>query len=439
MDNIEADFGGRVMRTVRRNIIPFAFILYFFNFMDRVNIGFAKLTMNASLNISDVEFGTAASAFFISYLIFQMPSNIAIQRFGARKWLGSIIAIWGGVTTLMFFAQNVDHIIYARFLLGVFEAGFFPGMIYYLACWFPAKERARVTALFMLAIPVSSVIASPISGWIVEHVHTQNYEGWRWLFAIEGIPTIILGILTFFILADTPKDARWLKPEEKKWLIAELESDARSRQTAPASNSWMRVLLNPTLWMLAMIYMFVQAASQASNYWLPGQVKTFAPDMTDTQVGLIMTIPFICAIVTMPLWGAHSDKTGERKLHAGLPMLLAAAAFLMLAMADSLVVRYAGLALFGIGILSYYGPYWAIPSLMLSPSELAIGIAFINSCSSLGGFLANKALGYVSQSYGSNGVFMVEAGLCVVSFLLLMMLRIPKAGPKPAAVAKAAA
>ncbi len=399
--------------------------------MDRVNIGFAKLTMNESLKISDVEFGTAASAFFISYLLFQIPSNIAIQRLGARKWIGFIIAAWGSITTLMFFAQNVDHVIYARFLLGIFEAGFFPGMIFYLACWFPAKERAKVTALFMLAIPISSVIAAPISGWIVEHVHTANYEGWRWLFAIEGIPTVALGILTFFVLADSPKDAKWLKPAEKEWLIKELENDAKSRETVQQSN-WTKVIFNPTLWMLAFIYMFVQAASQASNYWLPGQVKTFGPSLTDTQVGLIMTIPFICAAFTMPLWGARSDKTGERKYHAALPMLLAGIAFLMLAFLDSILLRYVGLALFGIGILSFYGPYWAIPSLMLSPKELAIGIAVINSCSSLGGFLANKGLGYVSQSYGSPGVFIVEAALCVVSFLLLLVMRVPKTAPTKA-------
>ncbi|MFT4171302.1 MAG: MFS transporter [Rhodocyclaceae bacterium] len=417
--------GDSIIRLVKRKIIPFAFVLYLFNYMDRVNVGFAALQMNDALNISKTDFGNIASAFFISYLLFQIPANMLLQRFGARRWIASIIIGWGLVTCLMFFAQNVDQVIGARFLLGVFEAGFFPGMIYYLACWFPAKERARVTSLFMLAIAVSTVIAAPMSGWIVEHVNTPNYEGWRWLFAIEGVPTVLLGVATLFVLADTPQDARWLTPPQRDWLTAEL-----ARENAGKGNTGTLrladVLGNATLWKLALVYMFIQAASQASNYWLPGQVKQFADGLTDTQVGLIMALPFVCAMFAMPMWGAHSDKTGERKWHAGLPMLLTGVAFLVIACMPSMGMRMFGLVLFGFGILSFYGPYWAIPPSLLSPAGLAVSIAFINSCSSLGGFLANKGLGYVAQSYGSNGVFMVEAMLCVMSFLVLLTLRVPR-------------
>ncbi|MFA9440175.1 MFS transporter [Uliginosibacterium sp. sgz301328] len=418
-------FGENVIRIVKRKIIPFAFILYLFNYMDRVNVGFAALQMNEALNISKTDFGTIASAFFISYLLFQIPANMMLQRLGARRWIGSIIIAWGLVTCLMFFAQNVDHVIGARFLLGVFEAGFFPGMIYYLACWFPAKERARVTSLFMLAIAVSTVIAAPMSGWIVQHVNTPNYEGWRWLFAIEGIPTVLLGVATFFVLADTPKDARWLTPQQSEWLTAELARE-NTGKTGTQKIGLGTVLGNATLWKLALVYMFIQAASQASNYWLPGQVKQFADGLTDTQVGLIMALPFVCAMFAMPLWGAHSDKTGERKWHAGLPMLLTGVAFVVIASMPSMGMRMFGMVLFGLGILSFYGPYWAIPPSLLSPAGLAVSIAFINSCSSLGGFLANKGLGYVAQSYGSNGVFMVEAVLCVISFLILLTMRVPR-------------
>lgn len=422
------ELGEQTLRIVKRKIIPFAFILYFFNYMDRVNVGFAALQMNEALNISQTEFGTIASAFFISYLLFQIPANMAIQRLGARRWIGSIVVAWGSVTLLMFFVRNVDHVIYARFLLGVCEAGFFPGMIYYLACWFPAKERARVTSLFMLAIAVSSVVAAPMSGWIVEHVNTRNYEGWRWLFAIEGLPTIALGVMTFYLLPDTPDDARWLDARQRQWLADEL-----GRERAGAQNTGKprltAVLSEFTLWKLAFIYMFIQAASQASNYWLPGQVKGFAEGLTDTQVGLIMAVPFVCAMFAMPLWGAHSDRTGERKWHAAWPMLLSGVAFLVIASVSSMTLRILGMAMFGIGILSFYGPYWAIPPALLSPAGLAVSIAFINSCSSLGGFLANKALGHVAQAYGSHGVFMVEAALCAVSFLLLITMRIPRQVP----------
>lgn len=413
------------LKTIGRHIIPFAFILYFFNYMDRVNIGFAALQMNADLGISSVQFGQLASVFFISYLVCQIPSNIMIQKLGARKWIGIILMAWGGVTTLLFFANSFEYLLVARLLLGVFEAGFFPGMIYYLACWFPAKERARVTALFMMAIAVSSVVAAPMSGWIIEHAGFLGYPGWRWLFAIEGIPTVLLGVMTFYVLCDRPKDAKWLTAPQKKWLIAELEQESKG-YVGGQSIGFMEIIRNPILWRLSFAYMFVQAASQASNYWLPGQVKGFAEGLTDTHVGLIMAVPFLCAMFAMPLWGAHSDRKGERKYHAALPMLLAGAAFLVIATADSMSVRMLGMVLFGVGILSYYGPFWAIPSMMLSPAGLAISIAVINSCSSLGGFFANLGLGYVSKFYGSYGVFVVEAILCVISSLILITMRIPR-------------
>ncbi|SAL72329.1 membrane protein [Caballeronia peredens] len=423
------EFGREVIATVKWKIVPFAFVLYFFNYLDRVNVGFAALQMNRELSISPTQFGTIASVFFVSYLFFQIPANYALQRLGARRWISFIIVVWGAITALTFFAQNVTHIVIARFALGIFEAGFFPGMIFYLACWFPARERARVTSLFMLAIAFSSVVAGPMSGWIVEHVHIAGFNGWRWLFAIEGVPTILLGCLAFFILVDTPADAKWLTSQQRTWLETELRQE-RGAQSLAERPTLKMVLGNATIWKLALSYMLVQAASQASNYWLPGQVKGFAASLSDTQTGLIMALPFVCAMVTMPLWGAHSDRTGERKWHAALPMLLAGVGFFVIASVPSLPLRLAGMAVFGVGILSFYGPYWAIPPALLSPAGLALSIAFINSCSSLGGFLANQALGHVSQRFGSYGVFMVEAALCVAAFCVLVTMQIPRQAPR---------
>ncbi len=423
------EFGPQVIRTVMWKIVPFAFILYFFNYLDRVNVGFAALQMNRELDISPTQFGTIASMFFASYLLCQIPANFALQRLGARRWISFIVIVWGAVTALTFFAQTATHVAIARLLLGVFEAGFFPGMIFYLACWFPARERAKVTSFFMMAIAFSSVVAGPMSGWIVEHVHMAGYGGWRWLFAIEGVPTILLGGLAFFILVDAPADAKWLNKDQRAWLVAELQRE-RSAQGADEQPTLKMVLGNSTIWKLALSYMLIQAASQASNYWLPGQVKGFAASLTDTQTGLIMALPYVCAMISMPLWGAHSDRTGEPKWHAALPMLLAGVGFFVIASVPSMSLRMAGMALFGVGILSFYGPYWAIPPAMLSPAGLALSIAFINSCSSLGGFLANQALGHVSQAYGSYGVFMVEAALCVAAFCVLVTMSIPRQTPK---------
>lgn len=426
-DTKTSDIGNRTIQLVKWRIIPFAFILYFFNFMDRVNVGFAALQMNADLSIDPVYFGYITSVFFFAYLVFQVPSNIAILKFGARRWIGTIIIGWGSLTLLMFFAQNVTHIIIARFLLGVFEAGFFPGMIFYLSGWFPAKERAKVTALFMLAIPISSIIASPMSGWIVQNAHWVGHAGWRWLFMIEGIPTILLGCMTFFVFPDRPQEAKWLDQDQKSWLINVLETETREKQKNTAiSDKMSDVLKSATLWRLVFAYMFVQAASQASNYWLPGQVKSFLVGMSDFQVGLIMAIPFFFAMIAMPVWSWLSDKTGERKWHAALPMLVAGIAFIVIGSFDSFAIKIVGMILFGLSIFSFYGPYWAIPSALLAPTSLAISIALINSGSSFGGFLAGLGLGHVNQAYGAFGVFMVQAVLCILSALILITMKVPR-------------
>ncbi|EBM9592309.1 MFS transporter, partial [Salmonella enterica subsp. enterica serovar Typhimurium] len=309
---------------------------------------------------------------------------------------------------------------------GVFEAGFFPGMVYYLACWFPARERGKVNSFFMLSIAVASVLAAPMSGWIIEHLNTPDYEGWRWLFAIEGIPTVFLGILTFYLLPDSPEKAKWLTPQQISALVNKLRTD---NETAAALNkntnsSFLSVIKNPVLLQLSFAYMLIQAAALAANYWLPGLVKGFSADFTDTDVGLIMSIPFIFAMFSMPWWGWHSDKKNERKWHAALPMFLAGCGFLMIALVPSMSLRMLGLTFYGVGILSYYGPYWALPSALLSPSGLAISIAFINSCSSLGGFLINKSLGFVSTHYGATGIFIVEAILCFAAVAVLALMKI---------------
>ncbi|EGK3422210.1 MFS transporter [Salmonella enterica subsp. enterica serovar Newport] len=414
------------IRIVKRKIIPLAFILYFFNYMDRVNIGFAALRMNESLGITPEDFANISSIFFISYLIFQIPSSIGLQKLGARKWISSIIIGWGAVTGLIFFAKDTQHILLARIFLGVFEAGFFPGMVYYLACWFPARERGKVNSFFMLSIAVASVLAAPMSGWIIEHLNTPDYEGWRWLFAIEGIPTVFLGILTFYLLPDSPEKAKWLTPQQISALVNKLRTD---NETAAALNkntnsSFLSVIKNPVLLQLSFAYMLIQAAALAANYWLPGLVKGFSADFTDTDVGLIMSIPFIFAMFSMPWWGWHSDKKNERKWHAALPMFLAGCGFLMIALVPSVSLRMLGLTFYGVGILSYYGPYWALPSALLSPSGVAISIAFINSCSSLGGFLINKSLGFVSTHYGATGIFIVEAILCFAAVAVLALMKI---------------
>lgn len=427
--------GARVMSKVKWHIIPIAFILYFFNGMDRVNLSYAALTMNQALNISSVTFGTISSVFFIAYLLFQIPSNILIQRTGVNRLIPTITIIWGAVTALTFFAQNATHVAVFRFLLGIVEAGFFPGMIFYFTFWFPTRERAQITALFFLSGPVSGLIASPISGWIVQHAHWMGYDGWRWLFIIEGIPTILFGLLAYSFLKDGPQYVKWLTKEESEWLTDELNSERVSKGKTEAL-SFGQIITNGTLWRLACIYMFVQAGNQTSNFWLPTLIKGFSSTFTSETVGYLMMIPNFVGLIILPIWGTHSDKTGERKFHTALPMLFIGISFITFLFGRNTFVLVASLLLYGLGAFNYFGSYWTIPAKLLAPEVLAVGIALINSCSSFGGFMGNYVVGYVAKVAGTTGVFLYMAGLCFLSFFLLVTMKISKDAPKQSIGAK---
>lgn len=280
----------RTMRKVRRHIVSFAFLLYFFNVVDRLNVGFAALQMNQELNMTAVDFGFVSSMFFVSYFLFQIPSNMILQRTRANQWIAFILFGWGLVTALTFFVQTVTQVLICRFLLGIFEAGFFPGMIFYFSRWFPSREMAKVTAFFMLAGSVSSAIASPVSGWIIEHLRWMDYAGWRWLFAVEGIPTALLGIMTVFCLVNTPQDAKWLDQEEKEWLSGELAKEQSGKEKG-GSLSLAQIFSNGTLWRLAGIYGFVQGAAQALLFGCPALSNSFPVLFRIRRLGLSWHCP----------------------------------------------------------------------------------------------------------------------------------------------------
>lgn len=414
----------KTMRLAWKMIVPFSFLLYFFNTMDRANISFAALRMGESMTMTAMDFGNVVSAFFISYLIFQIPSNMIIERIGAKRWIGTIIIGWGLSTMVMFFVTSITQVIWARFLLGIFEAGFFPGMIYYMALWFPGRERARVTAFFMLAAMASAIVAGPISGYIVGHFHVAGYEGWRWLFMIEGVPTVLLGILCFFVFADGPETAKWLPEEGRAWLTSELKREQAKFANQPKAKL-ADVLMNVTLWKLAAVYMCVQAAVQTAQLYMPRLFRAMDFGLSDSDIGWVMAIPYAVGFIALPLWGMSSDRTGERKWHSALPMAAVSITFVVMALTHTLSAQLAAVAIFGFG-MAYMGPYWPMPSAMLTPSGLAVSIAFINSCSSLGGFLGGKILGYVDQTYGMTGAFWAMAIMPLLSILVLITLRVPR-------------
>jgi MFS family permease len=414
---------NRTIQRVKWRIIPLACCLYFFNGVDRFNVGFAALGMNKALHITSVQFGSVASMFFITYLIFQVPSNMALQRIQVNRWIGFIVCGWGIVTALMFFVRGVSDILICRLLVGIFEAGFFPGMVFYFTNWFPRRVHAKVMALFMMTNAISAAVTAPISGWIVGQ-QWLHHDGWRWLFILEGIPTLLLGILAWLLITNTPSDAMWLDDKERSWLVNELHGERKSKkETVPASFS--KIIADRTLWRLVGVYMFAQGASQAAQPWLPGIFKHLA--LSNTQVGFVMAVPGVCAAVAMPLWASHSDKMSERRYHAGSAVLLAGAAFLLM-LVPSLPLKIVCLALFGIGSLSFWGPYWALVANLLSQESLAIGIAIINSGSSLGGFVVTYALGHIIGRFGTNGVFIFEGCLCALSFLIAMTLPAQNSG-----------
>ncbi len=397
-DNIEPmteladnETGTRALRKVAARLIPFLGLLYFFAFLDRVNVGFAALTMNADLGISAAAFGIGSGIFFIGYILCEVPSNVMLERFGARLWIARIMISWGVLSAAMAFVQGPKSFYAVRFLLGIAEAGFFPGIIFYLTCWFPSQHRARIIALFMIALPLSSVIGAPISTSLLG-IEALGLKGWQWMFVLEAIPTILLGIAVFAVLPDRPADARWLGDDEKRWL-----QDALAREHAGASghdhaSSLRQALLLPRVWRSGLVYFCILVGLYGFSFWLP-QIIASLGQMTNAQVGLITMIPYSLACIGLVWWGRHSDASGERSMHVALPMLLGAAALVVSGWTSAPAVGFAALCLAALGIYSGLPSFWALASRGLQGAAAAGAIALINSLGNFGGFLGPAAIG----------------------------------------------
>ena len=311
-----------VLRKAAWRLIPLLGVLYFFAFLDRVNVGFAALTMNVDLGLSSAVFGFGAGIFFIGYTLFEIPSNVLLERFGARVWIARIMLSWGVLSAAMAFVQGPTSFYVVRFLLGVAEAGFFPGIIYYLTCWFPARDRARIIALFMIALPLSSVIGAPISTALLG-IDAGGLRGWQWMFLLEAIPTIVLGFVVLRVLPDRHTDVTWLTSDEKNWLTHELASELPAH--GAHTQSLRQALLMPRVWRYGLVYFCVLVGLYGFSFWLP-QIIASLGKLTNVQVGAVTTIPYALACIALVLWGRHSDATGERSWHVALPPLLAALA-----------------------------------------------------------------------------------------------------------------
>jgi MFS transporter, ACS family, tartrate transporter len=413
-----------LVRKISWRIIPFVFILYIISYLDRANIGYAALQMNKELALSSEAFGFVSGIFFIGYFLFEIPSNVMLNKFGARVWIARILVTWGVVAVISAFVQNATQLYILRFLLGVAEAGFFPGIIVYLTYWFRAKELATTVALFTAAIPVSYIIGAPMSTWIMDNVHWFQWSGWRWMLVLEGAPALIGGILCFLYLTDRPKDAKWLKPEERDWLLAELENDKKTRPNVKHVGT-LKAIINPKVLYLSFIYFVYQCGSLGVGYWMPQIIKGFSTSLSHTQIGLIAMIPYIFATLVMILWSRSSDRRDERRLHSAIPLAVAALALLGAGLTSSPYVSILMISLSLGGLYAFKSPFWALPTLFLSRSSAAVSIAVINSIGNLGGFAGPFAIGYIKgegQSATSGLLFL--SGLLVISFLMTIFIRI---------------
>ena len=409
------------MHKVSWRLIPFMVLLYFVAFLDRVNVGFAALTMNKDLGLTATVFGNGAGIFFIGYFIFEVPSNVALEKFGARMWIARIMITWGIISGLMALTKGPISFYTLRFLLGIAEAGFFPGMILYLTYWFPSAYRAKIVGCFLLAIPISSIIGAPISTALLG-TSILGLKGWQSLFILEALPALVLGVVVLFFMTDKPEKAHWLTPAERDWLSRVLQAERKTRESVHHYTLG-QALMNPRVVLFGLMYFGIVIGLYGFSFWLPQIIKGFG-GLSNWQVGLITMIPSAFAAAAMYLWGRHSDKTGERVWHVFLPAIiggtsLAISGFLTGTPALALVALTIG----AMGIYAALPTFWTLPTAMLSGTAAAGGIALINSIGNLGGYFGPSFMGYLKDWTKSHTYGLIGLGACMAmsGFLALAM------------------
>jgi MFS transporter, ACS family, tartrate transporter len=416
------------IRKLRLRILPFVFVLYVVSFIDRINIGFAALTMNRELSIASQQFGLLAGIFFFGYFIFEIPSNLLLHKFGARVWLSRIIITWGVLAAITGLVRNVHQLYLLRFLLGLAEAGYFPGIVLYLTYWFRQREQAQAIALFLTGLPFTSILGAPLSGFILDRVHWLGLSSWRWLLILEAAPAILCGIATFLLLPSRPADASFLTEEEKAWLTAELATEERQKQGAHHISA-SQALANIRVWHIACIGITLNTAMYTLSFWLPQVVKAIAAGSSNTSVGLLVTIPYLVGLVAMVFVSRSSDRYLERRYHAAIPAIIAGTALVSVNAAHSTFAVMALLCLAALGVYSVYGPLYSLPSEFLTGFAAASGIALISSVANLGGFVGPYLVGWIGQHFGSLHTGLAATGISVLlsATLILLLPRNPRA------------
>lgn len=434
MEDIQAKSAleEQTIQRISKRIIPFLIILFVMAFLDRTNIGFAALHMNDAIGITQTIFGLGAGIFFLGYFIAEVPSNVLLHRFGARIWIARIMITWGIIAALMGFIQNGTQFIVLRFLLGIAEAGFFPGVIFYLTLWFPARYRARVFATFYLGLPIAQIIGAPISVGLMQWGDTIGYEGWRLMYVLEGIPSIILGIICLKYLTNTPKEAQWLTTDQRQWLMNTLEKEEREKTEhadAHLSKSTIikQVFKNPLVWLMALVYFGITSGSNAMFFFLPSVLEsfrnTFGMEISLIQNGLLTAIPYAFAAVGMILWSRRSDRKQERHKHGACAALMAASAIAIALIVNQPWAIIVGFIFLAIGVFSAINIFWTLPGQTLTGVGAAAGIGLINSVGNLSGFTGPYLTGYLYTTTGTYTIaFLVIAGFVAIGGIGLLVL-----------------
>jgi ACS family tartrate transporter-like MFS transporter len=401
---------------------PFLLLLNIISWLDRVNAGDPKLEMNSDLGLSETMYGIGAGIFFIGYALFEIPSNAMLVRFGARLWIARIMSTWGLISAGMMFVKGEWSFYTMRFLLGIAEAGFLPGIIYYLSQWFPREQRAKAVSWFMIGIPLSVVFGGPLSGWLLGFDGHLGLHGWQWLYIVEGLPAVFLGFVVLGFLTEKPADARWLTAEQREWLASRI---ATEHAAAPVHgwSGFFAALRHPTVWLLALIMFCCQTGSYGLTLWVPTIVKGLS-GFTNLEVGLFSAVPYIVAALGMIWIGASSDRSGERFLHLAIPTAIGALGFIATAMIKSPLPAMIALSVAAAGDYGTRGPFWALPGKFLVGKGAAAGIALINSFAAVGGFVGPYAVGYLKDATGSfESPLYLLAGILFAGSILTLVLR----------------
>jgi MFS transporter, ACS family, tartrate transporter len=416
----------RAAKRIGWRLLPFLFVLYVIAFLDRVNVGYAGLEMSRDLHLSDRVFGLGAGIFSVGYFLFEIPGALIVERWSARRWIARILITWGFVTIFMAAVHTPREFYLARFLLGVAEAGFFPGIVVYLTHWFRYEDRAKAGALFMAAIPMSSIIGSPLSGWILSQRWSQ-IAGWRWLFILEGIPAILFGLLTLAYLTDWPAQAKWLAADEREWISGELQREKAAKTRERSWTTW-EAMRSREVIHLTLVYFFAIIGIYGFVIWFPTIVQR-ATGLPNMAVTLLSALPYVVGLAAMLFNGWHSDRTGERRWHTAFPLFLGAAGLAVaISSGSNLLLGFVSMIVVGACTTAFMPSFWALPTAILSESAAAASIGLINSVANLGGFAGPFFIGYlrtITNSFTPGLVFLLVS--LAISGGLALTLRVQKA------------